>query len=93
MVKAQTEAEEFSYGGVIIVLITADQLLCLYDRMKATMDRYKKGWSRPDLFSYFVQEDGQLQPGMTMKDLDADVRAAIMAGNSSSFYDISRDTN
>lgn len=58
--------------------------------MKATVDRYKKGWSRPDLFSYFVQEDGQLQPGMTMKDLDADVRAAIMAGSSYSIYDTAK---
>ncbi|EIM81015.1 cytochrome P450 [Stereum hirsutum FP-91666 SS1] len=46
----------------------------------AMMDRYKRGSTRPDFFSYLIQENGQLQPGMTMKDLDADIRVAIMAG-------------
>lgn len=56
----------------------------------ATVDRYKKGWSRPDLFSHFIQEDGQLQPWMTLKDLEADVRAAILAGNALSYKTVAR---
>lgn len=51
-----------------------------YTSMAATLKRFKHGQSRPDLFSYFVQEDGQLHPDMTMKDLDAEVRAMIIAG-------------
>lgn len=48
--------------------------------MSATMKRFQQGQSRPDLFSHFVQEDGRLQPDMTMKDLDAEVRSMILAG-------------
>lgn len=50
--------------------------------MKTTLQRFEKGNSRRDLFSYFVQEDGQLHPEMAMKDLDADVRVMIIAGES-----------
>ena len=53
--------------------------------MNATLDRFKQGQSRPDLFSHFVQEDGQLHPDMTMKDLDAEVRAIIVAGEFARF--------
>lgn len=49
-------------------------------RINAMLERYKRGSTRPDFFSYLIQEDGQLQPGMAMKDLDADVWVAIMAG-------------
>lgn len=52
----------------------------IFVRNNAMMDRYKRGSTRPDFFSYLIQENGQLQPGMTMKDLDADIRVAIMAG-------------
>ena len=48
--------------------------------MNATLDRFKQGQSRPDLFSHFVQEDGQLHPDMTMADVNAGVRAMILAG-------------
>lgn len=50
--------------------------------MKTTLNRFAKGNSRRDLFSHFVQEDGQLHPDMEMKDLDADVRVMIIAGES-----------
>lgn len=56
--------------------------LAFRSSMSACLKRFKQGQSRPDLFSYFVQEDGQLHPDMTMKDLDAEVRAMIIAGES-----------
>ena len=92
MGKDQVEIEELSYVLRYIALPSRFQKLCSYS-MNATVKRFKQGQSRPDLFSHFVQEDGQLHPDMTMKDLDAEVRAIIIAGELLHFTDGMRELN
>lgn len=77
--KDQVEIETLSYAPQYLELPCHILNLYFYS-MDATLNRFKQGQDRPDLFSHFVQEDGKLHPNMTMKDLSAEVRAMIIAG-------------
>lgn len=72
----QVEIETVSYVAQYLGLLCNILSPCSH-RMSATVNRFKQGQYRPDRFPHFVQEDGQLHPNMTIKDLDAEVRAMI----------------